>query len=158
MVRYKKSGDLCVLLFWARQSPLCSRVHLCNSVHLRVRVHLCGGVFSVTGTISAESSVFCVILYGRGLLYDRFCRGTRPEDEQHMVFSTPGLVCLYDSSGNSPPPQKAAGHSVTILFLREVTFPSENHVPSGCAHMKRGNCCLYIFTNRLQLSSHVLYA
>ena len=42
----------------------------------------------------------------------------RPEGEQHMVLSAPGLyVSVYNSVGVHPPSQKAAGDPVTCWFL-----------------------------------------
>lgn len=103
-----------------------------------------GGIICAAGFFCAAEPLVPPVLYPAEcfvwpkLIYDRMTGSVVVQGQKtSSTWSSPllALCVFYDSSGNCPPPQKAAGDPFTILFLWEVTFPFENCIPSGCARM-----------------------
>ena len=104
--------------------------------------------------ILCVSKIFCMIL----LFYIReLYLITRPEGEQHMVLSAPGLyVSFYNSVGDHPQPREAAGDPVTcwffILLCSPLRYNFRQDVMHACDRQMfplQGACSLrYMFCAR----------
>ena len=104
--------------------------------------------------ILCVSKIFCMSL----LFYIReLYLITRPEGEQHMVLSAPGLyVSFYNSVGDHPQPREAAGDPVTcwffILLCSPLRYNFRQDVMHACDRQMfplQGACSLrYMFCAR----------